>query len=136
MDRSQLVNRFISFVFFVALVTESNACGEIEIGNVSLKMTRPFVTTQGMASAAFTISNGLHNAITHFEVGDDGFGYDVEKLQNGKWRGSGQSWCATGRKLKTLGSGETYEFDARCDPYKGHQRIVLEYWRGEPLVTP
>lgn len=129
------VCRFLLLVIFVMSSAECNADGGIDMGGVYLKMARPFVTTQEIMRVTFVVSNGLHKAITFFEVGEDGFGCDIEKWEGGRWRESGVTWCATGRKLKTLASGATYEFDVRCEAVRGQKRVALEYWAGEPLVT-
>ena len=103
---------------------------------VTLKQLEPIKTTQESSQATFVISNGLRSVITFFEVGDDGFGYDVEKFVDGNWRPSGVTWCGTGRKLIKLAPGKNYDFDITFDVTNAPVRVSVEYWEKEPLVTP
>lgn len=107
------------------------------VGTVSLKIERPFVVTNEIMRAICVVSNGLHNAISLFEVGADGFGYDIERWESHKckWQGTGLSWCASGRRVKKLERGVVYDFEIRCKPAKEKQRVALEYWVGDPLMS-
>ena len=94
------------------------------------------VRERGRIRASYRIINKTINDISLFEVAEDGFGYDVEKLVDGNWRPSGVTWCGTGRKLIKVGPGKNYDFDITFDVTNVPVRVSVEYWEKEPLVTP
>ena len=92
-------------------------------------------TTNGDADISCVISNGTSNVISFFKVYDDGFGCSLEWQEGGNWMTSGTTWCATGRDIVKLSTAEVYSFKAKVPMDRRKQRLSIEYWNGEPLVT-
>ena len=87
------------------------------------------------ADISCVISNGTSNVISFFKVYDDGFGCSLEWQEGGNWMTSGTTWCATGRDIVKLSTAEVYSFKAKVPMDRRKQRLSIEYWNGEPLVT-
>ena len=92
-------------------------------------------TTNEDADISCVISNGTSNVISFFKVYDDGFGCSLEWQEGGNWMTSGTTWCATGRDIVKLSTAEVYSFKAKVPMDRRKQRLSIEYWNGEPLVT-
>ena len=92
-------------------------------------------TTNEDADISCVISNGTSNVISFFKVYDDGFGCSLERQEGGNWMTSGTTWCATGRDIVKLSTAEVYSFKAKVPMDRRKQRLSIEYWNGEPLVT-
>lgn len=103
--------------------------------SVALRLTEVGFSPEGDASIYCEIRNCSTNLIFFFEIGDDGFGFSVEKLINGVWQKSNHTWCATGRRLVRLGQSEVYKFHVNLPPCADEFRLSVEYWENEPLVT-
>ena len=87
------------------------------------------------ADVSCVLSNGTSSVISFFRVYDDGFGYSLERQENGNWMPSGTTWCATGRDIVKLDAAETYSFKAQIPLDHHKRRISVEYWDGEPLLS-
>ena len=87
------------------------------------------------ADVSCVISNGTSNAISFFKVYDDGFGCTLEWQEDGKWRTSGITWCATGRDIVKLDAAKSYSFKTKVPLNHCKLRLSVEYWSDEPLVT-
>ena len=67
--------------------------------------------------------------IPTFKVYDDGFGYSLEWLENGKWKTSGTTWCATGRDIVKL-NAEIEEIVKREDELRAAIREIISEIEG------
>ena len=103
--------------------------------SVTLSVVGGESTSNEDADISCVISNGTSKVISFFKVYDDGFGYSLEWLENGKWKTSGVMWCATGRDIVKLNAAEVYSFKAKVPLDQCKRRLSVEYWNGEPLVT-
>ena len=102
---------------------------------VTLSVVGGESTSNEDADISCVISNGTSNVISFFKVYDDGFGCSLEWQEGGKWKTSGVMWCATGRDIVKLSTAEVYSFKAKVPMDRRKQRLSIEYWNGEPLVT-
>ena len=102
---------------------------------VTLSVVGGESTSTEDADISCVISNGTSKVISFFKVYDDGFGYSLEWLENGKWKTSGVMWCATGRDIVKLNAAEVYSFKAKVPLDQCKRRLSVEYWNGEPLVS-
>ena len=103
--------------------------------SVTLSVVGGEGTSNEDADISCVISNGTSNVISFFKVYDDGFGYSLEWLENGKWMTSGTTWCATGRDIVKLNTAEVYSFKAKVPLDQCKRRLSVEYWDGEPLLS-
>ena len=88
-------------------------------------------------NAVFVASNRYVFPVNVWQVSDDGFGYDIEVFQNGKWKsGTNRYRCATGRNIIEIPSGGSYTFAIPTPTNTVAWRVSIEYWEGEYGENP
>ena len=109
-------------------VRHSNAAEEPTIRRISSRSALNVPDER----AEFVVSNKCDVPISVWRVSEDGFGYVVEVMKEGKWKPlTDYSWCATGREIVEIPSGENYFFTIPVPSEKVVWRITLEYWIGK-----
>ncbi|MBR4171943.1 MAG: hypothetical protein IKR48_09855 [Kiritimatiellae bacterium] len=88
-------------------------------------------------NATFVVGNKSGSSVNVWQVCDDGFGYEIEVFQNGKWNRRVDIWrCATGRDVVEIPGGGSYNFTIPVPPSNGVWRVSIEYWVGEYGENP
>ncbi len=101
-------------------------------GDVTISRERNDQTT-----AVFVTSNRSVSPVNVWQVSDDGFGYEIEVFQDGKWKsGTNRYRCATGRNIIEIPSGGSYTFAIPTLTNTVAWRVSIEYWEGEYGENP
>jgi hypothetical protein len=109
-------------------VRDSNSAEKLTISRIISCSVLDFP----VESAVFVVSNKCDVPISVWRISDDGFGYEIEALQDRKWKPiTNRLWCATGRETVEIPSGGNYCFTIPIPLNIDTWRITIEYWVGK-----
>lgn len=118
----------LAMLVLLLSVRHSNAAEEPTISRISSHSA----LNASDERAVFVVSNKSDVPICVWRVSDDGFGYVIEAMKEGKWEPlTDYFWCATGREVVEIPSGDKYSFTTPVPLEEDIWRITLEYWVGK-----
>lgn len=129
----KLTNSMMFLLFCCVAIVGCRPMSVVTVGRVRHDRTTGILET----NATFGVGNKSGYPVNVWQVYDDGFGYEIEFFQNGKWKRRADIWrCTTGRDVVEIPNGGSYNFTIPVSEDIGVWRVSMEYWVGEYGENP